>query len=438
MTPRSNKPETATTLNDKPKANQEHRRFLAKNIHRYPYLWVCFAMCVGVMGTALASPLYPLYQDLWSLSTGDITVIYVVYMASALCGLLFLGKLSDQYGFMPVLRVSLILVTVGITFSAVAWNFASFSFSRVLIGIASSLIVTSASIGLTRLTRSSDLQRAAATTSLMLAFGFGLGPVIGGLIAQWAPAPLRSSYIPSILMGVLSIYALLTLNVKRLGIQAGPEIRQPSSLKNWLPSILLPKGALRRPFLIGSFSAFSAFGVFSLFASLAPTFMGMMLPWHGPAISGLSIGVILFLSASFQLMARQWPIRRSIMLGLLSLAVSNILLGINLYTNSITIFAISLLATALGHGLCLLAGMAVVNKVAMPHQRSALTSTYLITGYLGAIAPILGVGWIADAFSLNVALIIFCVFLSLLTFILCYLAKKCPAIVSPEASPNTL
>ena len=27
-----------------------------------PYFWVCFSMCVGVMGTALASPLYPLYQ----------------------------------------------------------------------------------------------------------------------------------------------------------------------------------------------------------------------------------------------------------------------------------------------------------------------------------------------------------------------------------------
>src|SRR5690606_24880388 len=74
------------------------RNFLSRNIHHYPYLWVCFAMCVGVMGTALASPLYPLYQEAWNLSAGDITLVYVVYMASALCGLLFLGKLSDQYG----------------------------------------------------------------------------------------------------------------------------------------------------------------------------------------------------------------------------------------------------------------------------------------------------------------------------------------------------
>lgn len=418
--------------------NPQHRTFLAKNIHRYPYLWVCFAMCVGVMGTALASPLYPLYQEAWNLSAGDITLVYVIYMSSALCGLLFLGKLSDQYGFMPVLRFSITLVTVGISFSAIAWNFTSFNFSRILIGIASSLIVTSASIGLTRLSRSSDLQRAAATTSLMLAFGFGLGPVIGGLIAQWSHAPLRISYIPSIIMGLVSIYALFTLNLESIGINARPVVQTPATLKSWLPSILIPGGNLRQPFLIGSLGAFGSFGVFSLFASLAPTFMATMLPWHGPAISGLSIGVILFLSALFQLIARPWPTRRSIMLGLASLGFSTLLLIVNIYANSVIIFAIGLLITALGHGLCLLSGMSIVQKVALPHQRAALTSTYLITGYLGAIAPILGVGWLADTFGLNVALISFCSMITVLSFVLCYFAKYCPAIEPSETNSAAL
>ncbi|MCQ9616172.1 MFS transporter [Paenalcaligenes niemegkensis] len=222
-TKQADKPDAAAAQG----AGTHHRSFLAANIHRYPYLWVCFAMCVGVMGTALASPLYPLYQEAWNLSAGDITLVYVVYMASALAGLLFLGKLSDQHGFMPILRFSIILVTIGITFSAIAWSYASFSFSRVLIGMASSLIVTSASIGLTRLNRSSDLQRAAATTSLMLAFGFGLGPVIGGLIAQWSPAPLRISYVPSIVMGLLGAYALFTLNLESIGIKAMPSAKTP-------------------------------------------------------------------------------------------------------------------------------------------------------------------------------------------------------------------
>ncbi|EJC60936.1 major facilitator superfamily protein, partial [Alcaligenes faecalis subsp. faecalis NCIB 8687] len=31
------------------------------------------------------------------------------------------------------------------------------------------------------------------------------------------------------------------------------------------------------------------------------------MPWHGPATSGLSIGIILFLSSGFQLLIRRWP-----------------------------------------------------------------------------------------------------------------------------------
>jgi len=61
-----------------------------------PFAWVSFAMIVGVMGTALISPLYPLYQEAWQLETSDISLIYVVYMAGALSGLLFLGRLPGN------------------------------------------------------------------------------------------------------------------------------------------------------------------------------------------------------------------------------------------------------------------------------------------------------------------------------------------------------
>ena len=54
-----------------------------------PYAWVCFSMCVGVMGTALASPLYPLYQQAWGLQPSHITQIFVAYMFGALASLLF-------------------------------------------------------------------------------------------------------------------------------------------------------------------------------------------------------------------------------------------------------------------------------------------------------------------------------------------------------------
>lgn len=386
--------------------------FLSKaRIQQTPYLWVCFAMIVGVMGTALASPLYPLYQQAWNLSAGDITAVYAVYMGAALCSLLFFGRISDHKGYIVVLRGGLVVVTIGIIGSAVATDYWTFLFSRIVIGLASSLILTSASIGLTQLNRSSDLQRAAATTSLLIAFGFGLGPVTGGLIAQWAPAPLRYSYVPSIMMGFAAIYALFALPSKPSPARSMTRSSTKELIK---PSLCIPQGNLRLPFILGSLVAFCAFAMFSLFASLAPSFMSSMVPWHGPAVSGLSLGVILFLSSGFQLMIRAWSLARSLILGLLLFILSNVLLLINLRYTSALLFALVILVLAFGHALCLMSGMGIINRIAAPEHRSATTSSYLVIGYLGAIAPTLSLGVLADHLGLQNALIIFCISLMLL------------------------
>lgn len=393
---------------------------LTKSVQRHPYLWVCFAMIVGVMGTALASPLYPLYQQAWQLNAGDITLLYVVYMGSALCSLLFLGRLSDQQGFVVVLRGGLAVVTIGIIFSTVAWNYSSFLMSRLIIGLASSLIVTSASIGLNRLNRSKDLQRAAATTSLLIAFGFGLGPLLGGLIAQWAAFPLRSSYLPSIAMGFLAIYAMLLLaNADHKPLESTAST-PPKAL--WKPTLHIPTAQGRAPFLLASLSAFVAFAMFSLFASLAPSFMHDMVPWHGPAVSGFSISIILFMSSGFQLLARRWALKRSALIGLLSFIVSCALLITNLQYASVLIFSAAVLCLAFGHGLCLIAGMGTVNRLALPEHRAATTSSYLIIAYLGAILPIITTGFIADHLGLSTALVLFCIALMAFCSVLILLA----------------
>ena len=395
--------------------------------HWPPFAWVCFAMCVGVMGTALASPLYPLYQARWDLLPSHITGIYVAYMLGALASLLFLGRLSDRFGFLPVLRTGLMLVTAGVLLSALAWNVPSFVISRVVIGIASGMITTSASVGLTQLSRSGSVQHASAMTSFAMSLGFGLGPLVGGVLAQWLPQPLVTAYVPSVLLGVLAVYALYQVQVQVPVKVATPgQTSTTQSLRDWLPRITLPVPALRRPFFIASLGAFSTFGIFGLYASLAPSFMGQMLPWHGPAVSGMSIAVILFLSAGVQWLARPIHTKTCILWGLGLLAAGNLWLMATTYTNWPLLFVLSVLTTAAGHGLTNLAGIAVVNKVARPDNRSGLVSTYLVVGYVGTTAPILGVGWLSDHVGLPLAIVTFCVFMAVLTSSLGWLAYRTP------------
>ena len=104
-----------------------------------PFAWVSFAMIVGVMGTALISPLYAIYQEAWQLQASDVSLIYVIYMGGALCSLLFLGRLPDRAGFRKVMQTGLVLALFGTVISMLAWNMSSLIVGRIFVGIASSI-----------------------------------------------------------------------------------------------------------------------------------------------------------------------------------------------------------------------------------------------------------------------------------------------------------
>src|SRR5690554_6903348 len=383
-----------------------------------PTFWVSFAMFVGVMGTALASPLYPLYHDAWQLQPSHITGIYVVYMVGVLISLLFLTRLTDRLGFMPMLRVGLIMVTAGIALSAVAWDLNSLAVSRLLIGMASGLITTSAAVGLIGLNPYRDPQLVSAITSLAMACGFGAGPLVGGLMAQWAPAPLTTTYLPSLTLSVLAIYGLFRLNIP------ASQDRRPFDLRALTPRITMPPREVRGPFWLASIGAFSTFAVFGLYASLAPSFMEQMLPWNGPAISGTFIALILMLSATVQWFARALRPLQLVIWAMRALCVSCLLLLVTAATSSPWLFMLSVLATAIGHGMGNLSGVAIVNRVSTGQTRAGLFSSYLMVGYMGSIVPILAVGWIADHYGLKVGIEVFCVTLATLALTLAASARR--------------
>jgi len=366
--------------------------------------WVCFAMCVGVMGTALISPLYPLYQDAWQLRTSDISLVYVVYMLGALCGLLFMGRLSDTIGFRAVMLTGLLLGWGGTLLTMIAWDLTSLNVGRFAVGLSSSLIVTSASVGLVHISAEGTSHRVSMITSFLLAVGFGLGPITGGVIGQWLPHPLIVTYIPTLALGVLAIYALL-----RLDLAAHASTAQRASLgwRAFMPRLAWTVRSDSRAFILTCACPFFAFGVFGLYASMSPLFLEKMLPWHGPIVSGTSIGVILLASAGTQLLCARLHVRWLGLIGLLAIVLSNALLVVNFSVNSSLLFMIGVCATAIGHGTCLLAGLSMVNRIASPAERSGLISTYLVCGYVGSIAPLIGVGWIADHYGLPIAITLF-------------------------------
>lgn len=368
-------------------------------------------MIVGVMGTALISPLYALYQETWQLQTSDISLIYVIYMGGALCSLLFLGRLPDRAGFRKVMQAGLALALLGTVISMCAWNMGSLIVGRIFVGVASSMLTTSATLGLSLLSRPGQVQRVAMVTGFLLAFGFGLGPLVGGIMGQWVPVPLVTAYIPTLVLGALGLWALSRLE---LPAAAQPVAGQPLQWRDVLPKLTWPASADSLAFVLTSALPFLAFGVFGLYASMSPLFLDKLVPWHGPFVSGSSIAVILLASACVQILAGRLPTHWCGVGGLVGLALSNALLMLNLWVGSAILFALGVALTAIGHGMSMLAGMGMLNRIAHAHNRSGLLSTYLVIGYIGSMVPMMVIGWIADHWGMNVAVCSFCGFVMVL------------------------
>lgn len=362
-------------------------------------------MIVGVMGTALISPLYALYKEAWQLQASDISLIYVVYMGGALFGLLFLGRLPDRVGFRPMMQWGLALSLLGTAISLAAWNMTSLNIGRFIVGVSSSMLTTSSTLGLARVSRNGNMQRVAMMTGFLMAFGFGLGPLMGGIIGQWVPAPLVNAYVPTLILGTLGLTALYRL---KLPDSIKPTVDEGLRLRDILPTLTWPERSASKAFLLTCCLPFLAFGVFGLYASMAPLFLDKLVPWHGPVVSGTTIALILFSSATVQVMAARMPTHWCGAAGLISLSASNALLMANLQAGSAILFALGVGLTALGHGMAMLAGMSMINRLATSGNRSGLLATYLVAGYIGSMAPMMGIGWIADYWGMDVAVYTFC------------------------------
>ena len=382
-----------------------------------PFLIISIALCIGTLGTALPSPLYPIYQQLWSLLPSDITVIFVAYMFGCLATILFLGRTSNTIGFLKTLQIGLFFSIVGLIISALAFNITLLAVGRFVIGISSGLITTAAILGLMAVIPESHKASASQLSSIVTVVGFALGPVTGGIFGEFAEYPLITPYVVILMIAILSLISLFSVK------QTAFEKQQFSAA----PHLQLPEAKSHQQFWVIGFTAFGIFACFSLYASLASSFIKDVLPWHGPFMSGAVISLILFISAVAQFRTRAWGAKKHLNAGLILMIISQMILAVCMYAEISSLFFVSILVLGLGHGLGLLGAFAFITQMTDLTNRTAEVSTYLFMGYLGTIIPIIAVGYGADHFGLINSVIWFCIVMLLLNLMLYIKQKKLTA-----------
>ena len=163
------------------------------------------------MATAWAAnhfvALIPVLQEDRGYSTTLLAAVFGLYAVGLLPGLLLGGAVSDRVGRARLALPGAVVAATG-SLILVTWdNPAGLSVGRVVVGLGAGATFSAGSAWM------ADLSGAAGATlaGVALTSGFGGGPVVSGLLAATAPAPLVTPYVVSICLSVAAGTAGLLL-----------------------------------------------------------------------------------------------------------------------------------------------------------------------------------------------------------------------------------
>jgi MFS family permease len=374
---------------------------------RAAFWLLAFVFAATMLGTTLPTPLYVLYQAGWHFSPAIVTVIFAVYAAGVLAALLLAGRSSDQAGRKPVLAVALAASALSTVVFIVAPGVEVLLAARILSGLSAGLATGTATAALTELIPASAGRRASLAATAANMGALGLGPLIAGLFAQYAPHP--TTLVFEVYLAVLAAAGLALLLIPET---VGP--RQRPTLR--FAGLGIPEQG-RREFIAVGAAAFSAFSLLGLFSALAPTFLGSVMHEHSHALQGAVVFLLFAVGTFTQLLAARFPSRPVMITGLGLLLVSLALIGTALDAASMALFLAGTVVAGVAVGAVFMGSLATANRLAPPARRGHAISTYFVLCYCGLTIPVIGVGFAAGfigdfpaVVALSILLAVLCIF----------------------------
>jgi len=222
-------------------------------------------------------------------------------MLGALFSLLALGRLPDKLNHLHLLVAAVLLSTIGTFLSMVANSLLLLVLARFLVGIAASIATTAGAAALRNQVSEEKKAKVPLILRVLLAAGFGIGPLLGGLIGQFANDPLVVAYWPSLACGPIAVLGLMLFVTERERSPALPSLH----FGDFIPKLTLPEHGKRLSFLLLCGAPLMGFIAFGFYVSMAPLFVEVILHMTGPLVSGASITAILVLSLLVQLMVQR-------------------------------------------------------------------------------------------------------------------------------------
>jgi MFS family permease len=112
--------------------------------------------------------------------------------------------------------------------------------------------------------------------------------------------------------------------------------------------------------------------------------------------------------------------------GMITFALAVISLAVGVATRSVFVLALGMILVGVGQGLGFMSSAVIANINVDENRRTANMSTYFLCAYIGATAPIVGVGVLADHIGLAVSVYVYVVLMTCVLLGLGFLAARQP------------
>ena len=368
----------------------------------YGFALLAYAFAAIMVGTTLPTPMYALYAERMHFAVFTTTVIFATYAIGVLFALLAFGRWSDAVGRRPMLLAGAAFALASAVVFLLADTVPVLLAGRLLSGLSAGIFTGTATAAVIESAPESWRPRAAAVATVANIGGLGLGPLLAGILVQYAPAPLQLSFVIHIALVLLAVVAVVL----------SPETSERRG-RIGLQRLAVPPQT-RAVFTTAAIAAFAGFAVTGLFTAVAPSFISGVIGIDNHAIAGAIAGSVLLSSAVAQLFAGRITPARAVALGSAILVVAMGMLAVSLHVSSLPGLIASAVVAGIGQGISFARGLAAVAEQTPPGQRAEVSSTYFVVAYIAISLPVIGEGLAAQHWGLQTAGVAFAVAVAVL------------------------
>lgn len=371
-------------------------------MRRFAFPLLAYAFAAVMTGTTMPTPMYAHYAAQLGFGVVTTTVVYATYAGGVLVALLLFGRWSDAVGRRPLLLGGLAAALISGAVFLAADSVTLLLIGRFFSGLSAGVFTGTATAAVIEAAPAPWRSRAAAVATVANIGGLSLGPVLAGLLVQYAPQPLRLSFVVHIAMVVLAAAAVIT----------APET-SPRAGRLALQRLSVPP-EVRSVFVVAGIAAFAGFAVTGLYAAVAPSFVVEVVGTANQAVAGATAGSIFAASAVAQVLANRMDPRRALVVGCAVLVAGMAVLAVALQTSSLPGLIAAAVTAGAGQGIGFSRGLAAIAARTPAERRAEVNSTYFVIGYIAISLPIVGFGLAAEVWGLRAAGVSFAVGVALL------------------------